>query len=313
MKDEIRRLLMDSGALAVGFATAGEVDPDCRDSFKAWVRGGNHAGMAYLERHVNLRSHTDNVLPDAKTVISLAYSYVPKTKRDARSSMIAPYAYGDDYHLVLREILKPRVEELREKYGGKWRICIDSAPVAERYWALKSGIGIKGLNGNVIVKGAGSFCYLAEVLTTLEIEADAESAQVCEGCGKCVAACPGKALKADGLIDANLCINYLTIEKKGDFASAEGELTGKVGNSLYGCDLCMKVCPHNRCQKETNIKSFLLRDEIRTLTPEEVMTMDEETFKRRFSRSPLLYAGYEKLKRNSENLLKGYGHAVERE
>ena len=300
MKEDIRKTLLEAGASAVGFAKAGEIDSEIHKKYKEWIESGNHGEMTYLERHLPLRLHTDNVLPGAKTVISLAFSYFPIEWRSSQLPVIAAYAYSDDYHIRLREILKPLVLEFRKRYGGNWRICIDSAPVAERYWALKSGVGKRGLNGTVIVEGCGSACFLAEVFTTVKMEPDTHVIEDCQQCGKCIKSCPGKAFNGDGTLDARRCISYLTIEKDGDFSEEEKKLLTQDKGYLFGCDLCIRVCPHN-----SNITQDLkpLREvdkNIIDLLPNEIIKMEEKEFQQIFSRSPLLYAGYSRLRRNAQ-------------
>lgn len=305
MKRKIRERLLSSGALAVGFARAGEICPEVDEAYGEWISQGNHGEMAYLERHRPLRRHTDSVLPGANTVISLAFSYTPSEWRPPELPYIAAYAYGDDYHIALRERLTSLIKEFQEEFGGKWRICIDSAPVAERYWAVKSGIGRRSVNSNVIIDEYGSFCFLVEILTTIEIEPDPSPMNTgigCMGCGKCVEVCPGKAINGDGTIDARLCINYLTIEKKSEFSEEEKETIRKGTGHLYGCDLCQRVCPHNQGITPVALNCFKLRDFIKKLTPDRIQTLSETDFRQLFRQSPLLYAGIERLKRNAECL-----------
>lgn len=303
MKERIRGILMDTGASAVGFARAGEIDAAVHSAYAGWIRKGFHGEMDYLERHVPLRHHTDNVLPGAETVISLAFSYVPDRWLKEEEGSVAAYAYGDDYHIVLRDILKPVVSDLKKEFGGKWRICIDSAPVAERYWAMKAGLGKRGLNGSIIVRGCGSLCFLVEILTTIPIEPDKASDETCEKCGLCISACPGKAINSDGTIDARKCINYITIEKEGQFSIEESQLINKDKKHLYGCDNCLRICPHNEGCNNTSISRFLLKENIESLTPEKFLNMEDSEFQALFKTSPLLYAGYKRLKRNAEAII----------
>ena len=248
VKERIRKALLDAGAAAVGFAKAGPIDSDVGQAYENWIRKGYNAEMTYLDRHIPLRRHTDNVLPGAKTVISLAFSYSPLKWRDPSLPIIACYAYGEDYHKALRKRLKPVLKSFQQEFGGKWRVCIDSAPVAERFWALKAGIGVLGLNGCVLVDGCGSLAFLTEILTDLELEPDHPSFGRCQGCGICVKACPGKALNGDGTLDARKCISYLTIEKKGDFSPEERSFLDSLPGPgyLHGCDTCVRVCIHNK-------------------------------------------------------------------
>ena len=303
MKEKIRESLIKSGAAAVGFARAGEIDKSVHEKFKEWIGKGKHGDMSYLERHIPLRKHTDNVLMGATTVISLAYSYFPKEWRSNELPCISAYAYGEDYHYSIKEKLLPVVKDLQVEFGGKWRICIDSAPLAEKYWALKSGIGKRGLNGSIIVNGCGSMCFLAEILTTLSITPDNPSEEICEKCGECIRICPVKAISGDGTIDASKCINYLTIEKKGEFSEVEKKLLRSEEGYLFGCDRCIRVCRYNRAPSCSNYTEIHDIPEINSLLPCHIINIGEGEFKKIFARSPLSYAGLSRLHRNARNLL----------
>lgn len=321
MKENIRKTLLDAGAAAVGFARAGEISSDASKSYEKWVEEGCHGEMEYLRRHESLRKTTDFVLPEAQTVISLAFDFTPREWREKEKGYVSAYAYGKDYHNVLRALLKSVVAEFKQNYGGKWRVCIDSAPVAERYWAMRGGIGCRGLNGALIVDKVGPFCFLVEILTTLHLEPDEPSEKWCLKCGKCLSVCPSGALKGDGTMDARKCINYLTIEKMGEFSEEERESVRRGDGSLFGCDRCYRVCPM-WCSRENRspdtfyrenpygekmerylITDFVLSDSIRNLTPEKLLAMDETAFNKEFKNSPLHYAGYHRLLRNAKALL----------
>ena len=299
MKEYIREKLLETGACAVGFAVAGEIDSNIHESFIEWIGKGWHGEMQYLERHITLRQNTDNVLPGAATVISVAYDYTPDGWMSPLLPCISSYAYGEDYHKVLRKILKPVVKKFEDKFGGKWRICIDSAPVAERYWALKSGIGKRGLNGSVIVENCGALCYLVEILTSHKIIPDQASLTVCSSCGECMKVCPSGALKGDGTMDSRLCINYLTIEKGSDFSEKEKNLLSSGSGFLFGCDRCLRVCPHNKPPKPSHPFWNQPIENLHHLTAEKILSMDSCEFKKTFKDSPLLYAGYDRLRRNA--------------
>lgn len=261
IKETIRREIGATGAVAVGFAEASALDEQVMEEYKAWLAEGNHAGMDYLVRHAELKVHPRHVLEDAATVISIAYSYAPSQRRDSHLPIIASYAYGEDYHDVLRHRLNPVVESLRQRFGGSWRICIDSAPLAERYWAMKCGIGRRGLNGSIIVDGYGSYIFLVEVLTSHSMASDVASDRFCRRCGACVKACPQGALKPDGKIDCRRCLNYLTIEHRGDWAGEylEAMQTPAGRQTLFGCEVCQLVCPHNCGIASTTIEEFYPR------------------------------------------------------
>lgn len=300
MKEEIRTSLLSSGALAVGFSKAGKVPSEVSEIYESWIGEGKNGDMEYLARHIPLRKHTDNVLQGAKTVISLAFPFYPPEWRDSTLSVISCYAYGEDYHEVIKKRLYPIVIDLKELFGGEWRICVDSAPLEERFWAMESGLGIKGLNGTVIVEGCGSYCFLAEILTTLEIPADKASKKSCQGCNICIQSCPGKAIIGDGTIDARKCISYLTIEKKGLFTPIEDGLigSGKAGGYLYGCDLCLRCCPLNKDLPPTSIKEFIPKKEILELKEQDILEMDETRFRAIFKNSAIRRRKLEGLKRN---------------
>lgn len=308
-KEEIRRRIIETGAVAVGFAMSADVDSRVMSQYKDWIGKGCHAGMDYLQRHVALKANLESVLPNSATVISVAFSYAPDRLRDSRLPQIACYAYGDDYHDVLRHRLTPVVESLRQTLGGEWRICIDSAPVAERYWALRSGIGIRGMNGSVIVGDAGGYVFLAEIITTVPISADEPSHGECEKCGACVKACPQNALQEDGSVDSRCCLNYLTIEHKGEWQEGlAGHMQGEVaGNTLYGCDICLRVCPHNINRVPTRICEFEPRERIMRLTADEAAAMTQEEFSTVFKGSPIKRAKLSGLRRNARNVLKQKG------
>lgn len=317
LKEIISHKIKDTGAVAVGFAKASEVEDSVMRGYQEWIAGGNHADMDYLARHALLKSNPKNVLEDASTIISIAYSYAPAVWRDPELPMIAAYAYGDDYHDVLRQRLEPVIKSLKDGIGGNWRICIDSAPLAERYWAMKSGIGRRGLNGSIIIDGYGSYIFLVEVLTSLSIAPDKPSEATCGRCGECMKACPQKALKTDGTIDCRRCLNYLTIEHRGNWEgeALEAMKTPVATHTLFGCDICQRVCPHNNDIPSTNIEDFYPRKGIITRSSysgntregikhaaEIIKSMSQTDFSKIFRGSPIKRAKLAGLLRNASNL-----------
>ena len=250
------------GAIAVGFSRAGEVDRAVRDAFDAWIRENRHASMGYMARYRNVRFDPRLLLPGARTVISMAFPYRPAG--GYHHPLIADYALGKDYHIVIKERLSRLAEFIEETTGARSRICVDTAPILERYWAAKSGIGFIGRNRQLIVPGAGSGVFLAEIVTTLEIEPDRSADMSCDSCNRCVKACPGRAL-TDGF-DARKCLSYLTIEHRDELPAGV-----KLGAHIYGCDECQRVCPHNRLEPPEPLEEFypdhrLLRLDTETLT-----------------------------------------------
>ena len=234
-KADIAAAARRCGACAVGFAAAEAVDSATASRLDRWIAAGRHAGMEYMARNRALRLDPRLLLPGASTVISLAFSY----RTSLHSPYIADYALCDDYHIALREALAPLLATLHDRYGATSRLCIDSAPVLERYWAVRAGIGFVGLNRQLIVPGIGSKVFLCEIITTLPVPPDEPCRQSCGGCRRCIAACPGGALSDDG-IDARRCLSYLTTERPGTLPPG-ANLHGR----LVGCDTCADICPHN--------------------------------------------------------------------
>lgn len=295
--DDIRcrasELLIDR----VGFARAEPVEPSDIDCFRRWIAAGHHSGMAYMERYGDLRANPALLLPGAQTVIAVAVNYHHRQRQPAGAPLIAEYAHGSDYHEVVRERLETLAGYIREQWGGATRVCVDTAPLRERYWAVKAGVGFRGRNGTVIVPGLGSLCFLGAILTTVEFPPDSRLGRECEGCDACVRACPGQAILADGTVDAARCLSYLTIEHRGPLP--DGFSTG---NRLYGCDCCQQVCPHNRDIPPTRIPDFNMRPAIALLTRESVAAMTQEQFSAIFTRSAVKRAKLAGLLRNLRHL-----------
>lgn len=303
-KEVVRLRILASGCVAAGFAAAGPVDEDVATRLDEWVARGENAGMEYMRRHALLKRDPGNVLPGVRTVISVAFSFNPPRRRDPYLPVIAAYAYGDDYHDVIRARLAPVVESLKNEAGGEWRICIDSAPLAERYWAVKGGIGYIGRNGMVIVDGYGSLVFLAEILSTLPFAPDAPSEKRCMECGACLKACPNHALSPEGTVDCRRCLSYLTIEHKGEWSDAMTEaMHAEAGrHTLFGCDQCLTVCPHNRSIPDTTVNEFHLRPSYSSLTKERSVMFSGEEFSSIFKGSAIKRAKLSGFLRNARNL-----------
>ncbi|MCM1037668.1 MAG: DUF1730 domain-containing protein, partial [Bacteroides sp.] len=226
-KSELRRMLARAGAYRCGFAAAGEVSAGARVQYRAWLSAGCHGSMQWMERHEALRASPQSVLPGAHTVIVAAFAYPASTA----NPLIADYAQGEDYHRALRRRLEPVAAHIRGEWGAAARVCVDTAPLPERYWATAAGVGSTGLNGHLYIPGAGAAFVLGEIVTALELPPDPPAAAIaCTGCGACVRACPTGALRADGTLDARRCLSYLTIEHRGELPAAT-DLHGRV----YGC------------------------------------------------------------------------------
>lgn len=300
-REGLRAALLEAGAAAVGFASAGPVSEDENRRLRGWLAAGHHAGMAWMERHADLRRNLDNVLPGTRTVISLAFPYAPKRERPSDLPYLSRYAYGTDYHEAIRSLLTAVLEQTG--ILSSCRICIDSAPVSERFWAIRAGIGYRGDNGALIVPGIGPEVFLAEILTTIEFEPDSPSYAECLHCGVCLRACPTGALQADGTIDCRRCISYLTIEHRGpwtdpDAIAAMSTPAGRT--SLFGCDRCITACPLRNDTSSPHTWNQPLPAML-ALAPSDIPARQSE-FKRRFAHTALLRPGLQNLLRNIANL-----------
>ncbi len=301
-KSSLRAEILRIGAVAVGFARAETPASGLINEFDRWLEQGNHAGMEWLERHRDLRSHPRNVLPEVKTIVSIAFPYYQPQQRPPSLPAIAMYAYGQDYHEALRARLRPLCRRLEADTGATTRICVDSAPLPERYWAMKAGIGRLGDNGTIIIDGYGSFVFLCEILTSLELPPDVPSRARCHHCGQCRKACPGGALLPDGTLRASRCLSYLTIEAQPEEWIEEGEgrtvVTTPAGqNTLYGCDICQLVCPYNsQIDSSLTLPEFLPaetvanRPGILTLTDAQAKEMSPDDWKKFTSGTPMYRA-----------------------
>lgn len=240
-------LLRDAGAVACGFAEAMPVEEGEWALFREWLAKGWHAGMGYMENYPEIRRDPRLLLDGARTVVSMAFNY----RQPNPFPGVATYALGEDYHKVLRRRLKAVVRQVKEEFGGAWRICIDSAPILERYWARKAGVGYRSpLHGNIVVPGVGSMVFLAELITDLEIPAaglaSGETVAALPSidiCSRGELPCPTGALQPGGVVDSRRCINYLTIECRDELTEEERRL---VGSAVFGCDICQRCCAENR-------------------------------------------------------------------
>lgn len=255
---EARRL----GAVAAGCAAAKPVDGAYRRHYEEWIAAGKCGEMHYLERYGDVRFDPRGLLPGARTVISLAFTY--RQNDGYRHPVVAEYALGRDYHIVVRERLLRLADFIRDNFGASSRVCVDTAPLPERWWALRAGIGFRGLNGHLIVPGAGSRVFLGEVVTTLELEPDRPLEADCGLCGACVRACPGGAISPDGAFDAQRCHSYLSIEYRGELPE------GTYLHGGYGCDECQRVCPHNRGELVPGLEEFQADEVMKSTTSDKI-------------------------------------------
>lgn len=265
---------------------------------EAWLKKGNHGEMRYMENHFDKRLDPSKLVPGAKSVVSLLYNYYPETDlsdEQPENLKLAKYAYGKDYHFVIKDRLKTFMSILKEKIGNvEGRVFVDSAPVMERQWAAKSGLGWLGKNTLLINKGQGSFFFLAELIIDLELEPDGPIKDYCGTCTRCIDACPTDAITPYE-VDANKCISYLTIELKDQIPDA---FQGKMDNWIFGCDICQDVCPWNRFSKPHSELTFQPKNELLELFNNNWQDLTEEVFRSVFKGSAVKRTKLEGLKRN---------------
>lgn len=293
----IKRTATDLGFDYCGIAKAQYLEEDAR-RLEKWLLQGQHGSMQYMENHFDLRVDPSRLVPGAKSVITMLLNYFPAQQQSDAAPKISKYAYGNDYHEVIREKLKLLLAHIRETIGEvNGRGFVDSAPVLERTWALRSGLGWIGKNGNIITKQQGSFFFIATLIVDLELAYDDPLGKdYCGSCRKCIDACPTEAIGENKTIDGSKCISHFTIELK-EMMIPE-TMKGKFDNWMFGCDLCQDVCPWNRFSKPTKEAGFTPLQEILNFSIADWENLTEESFKKIFKQSPLKRSKYEGIKRN---------------
>jgi epoxyqueuosine reductase len=296
-KQLIEQEALRLGFMSVGFAKADFLEEDAI-RLESFLKNNYHGKMSYLENHFDLRVDPRKLVPNAKSVITLLLNYYPNESQDINSPKIAKYAWGMDYHDVIKEKLKALLAYINQHIGQiDGRGFVDSAPVLERTWANKSGLGWIGKNGNLINKQAGSFFFIATLICDLELEPDPTfKTDHCGTCTRCIDACPTDAIIDNKKIDASKCISYLTIELKDQLIPDAFE--GKMDNWLFGCDVCQDVCPWNRFSKPHTEQAFAAHKEILNLSSQEWEALEESTFNTLFKHSPLKRSKWKGLQRN---------------
>jgi epoxyqueuosine reductase len=287
-----------------GVAKAVKLDEDAK-RLEAWLHNGYHGSMHYMENYFDLRVDPTLLVPGAKSVITLLLNYFPSEQQQKDAPKISKYAYGKDYHEIIKEKLNQLLSILKEKIGDiHGRGFVDSAPVLERTWAQRSGLGWIGKNGNLITKQQGSFFFIATLITDFEFSYDdAFAKDYCGTCTKCIDACPTNAILDSKVIDGSRCISYFTIELKDMLIP--NEMKDKFENWMFGCDICQDVCPWNRFSKPTAETAFAPIPEILNLTTKEWESFTEESFKKIFKHSSLKRAKFKGIQRNLRFINKG--------
>ena len=262
-----------------------------------WLSKGMHGSMQYMENHFDKRLDPTLLVPGAKSVVSLVYNYYPKKDlANSDSYKIAKYAYGQDYHYVVKDKLKSLLEIIHNNIGEVGgRAFVDSAPVMERQWAQRAGVGWIGKNSLLLNKQAGSFFFLAELILDLELEPDGPVKDFCGTCTACMDACPTDAIPDPYVVDASKCISYFTIELKEQIPN---DVKGKFENWVFGCDICQDVCPWNRFSKPHNEPAFEPHEQLEGMTKTDWEEITEDVFREVFRKSAVKRTKYEGLKRN---------------
>ena len=282
---------------ACGFAAAAPVDDEAVARYDRWIEQGHNGCMQWAAGHRDLRRDPSMLLEGARIVISLALNYYPARFQPPGTLRVAYYAYGRDYHEVLREKLTELSHFIEEITHCATRPCVDSAPIRERYWAQRAGLGFIGRNNCLIVPGKGSFFFLGEIVTTAELPPDEPCTMTCGDCGKCVAACPAQAMDIQGSVDASRCLSCLLIENHAE--TLPDWVGGVIGDRVVGCDECQLACPHNAHAVATSIEDFAPTEAVMTLTRERIQTMTAGDFKRTFAYSAISRLRHKTLVRNA--------------
>ena len=296
----VKDIAQSMGFDSCGIAEARRLDDDAR-RLEKWLNKGSHGEMKYMENHFDMRVDPTLLVPGAKSVITLLFNYFPDQEPASQLPKVAKYAYGKDYHLVIREKLTDFLKRIREKIGQiEGRGFVDSAPVLERAWAVQSGLGWVGKNGNLINKKKGSFFFIATLITDLKLNADVPYMQdFCGTCNRCIEACPTNAILPNKEIEASQCISYFTIELKQ--SQLPDQYKGKSGEWIFGCDICQDVCPWNRFSQPHQEPSFEPLNSILSFTIQDWINTDQYTFNQLFKDSPIKRSKWEGIQRNLKN------------
>jgi epoxyqueuosine reductase len=296
---EIRAKALDLGFDAIGFAPA-SLGPEARARLTAFLVAGHHGEMEWLAERTEQRSHPQALWPEARTVICLGLSYAPAgdplaTLSHPDRGNVSVYARNRDYHDVVKGMLKNLGQFIVSRFGPEVKVFVDTAPVMEKPLAAQAGLGWQGKHTNLVSRTHGSWLFLGEIYTTLDLPPDPPHADRCGTCSRCIAACPTEAFPAPYRLDATRCISYLTIEHRGPIPHA---LRPAFGNRIYGCDDCLAVCPWNRFAHETRQVKLSARTDLEAPDLAELAALDDAGFRAKFSGSPIKRIGRNRFVRN---------------
>ena len=291
IKSEAKRL----GFLSCGISKAGFLEEEA-PRLEHWLNQNLHGEMKYMENHFDKRLNPTLLVDDAKSVISLLLNYYPSESQNSDSYKISKYAYGQDYHFVIKEKLKELLHTIQTEIGEvSGRAFVDSAPVLDKAWAAKSGLGWIGKNSNLLTQQVGSFYFIAELVVDLDLDYDHTTTDHCGNCTACIDACPTDAIVSPYVVDGSKCISYFTIELKENIPM---EMKEKMDDWMFGCDVCQDVCPWNRFSKSHNEPLFNPNPELLSMTKKDWEEITEDTFKKVFKNSAVQRTKLEGLQRN---------------
>ncbi len=295
IKKEAKRL----GFLSCGISKAGFLEEEA-PRLEKWLNQNMHGEMQYMENHFDKRLNPTILVPGAKSVISLLLNYYPEESQAENTYKISKYAYGTDYHFVIKDKLKQLLQFIEEEIGEvDGRAFVDSAPVLDKAWAAKSGLGWIGKHSNLLTQQVGSFYFIAELILDLELEYDSPATDHCGTCTACIDACPTNAIVEPYVVDGSKCISYFTIELKNEIPN---EVKGQFDDWMFGCDICQDVCPWNRFSKPHNEPLFNPKPELLSMTKKDWEEITREVFQKVFQKSAVKRTKYEGLQRNIEFL-----------
>ncbi|MFD2892542.1 tRNA epoxyqueuosine(34) reductase QueG [Flavobacterium chuncheonense] len=295
IKTEAKRL----GFLACGISEAGFLEAEA-PRLENWLNQNRHGQMSYMENHFDKRLDPTLLVDGAKSVISLLLNYYPSDLQQDSTYKISKYAYGQDYHFVIKDKLKDLLHYIQDEIGEvSGRVFVDSAPVLDKAWAAKSGLGWIGKNSNLLTQKVGSFYFIAELIIDLELDYDAPTTDHCGSCTACIDACPTQAIVAPYVVDGSKCISYFTIELKENLPS---EMKGKFEDWFFGCDVCQDVCPWNRFSKSHNEPAFNPSPELLSFSKRDWEELTEDVFAKMFNKSAVKRTKFNGLKRNIDFL-----------
>ncbi len=281
--------------MSCGISKAGFLETEA-PRLESWLKSNSHGQMSYMENHFDKRLDPTLLVDDAKSVVSLLLNYFPEQNQIEDTFKISKYAYGTDYHLVIKEKLKELLYSINENIGAvSGRAFVDSAPVLDKAWAAKSGLGWIGKNSNLITQKVGSFYFIAELIIDLELDYDTITSDHCGTCTACIDSCPTQAIESPYVVNGSKCISYYTIELKDNLPI---DMKGKFDDWAFGCDVCQDVCPWNRFSKPHNEPLFTANPDLLSMSKQDWIEITEETFRVVFKNSPIKRTKYDGLIRN---------------